>query len=192
MDGLFAILDNFHPRELWVGPEPVTPEWLRLRERAFADGVEIRKLSCGVSPFHFGAATVTTLAPESNYVPGNYAVNNDSLVLLIEIGSKRVLLTGDAERPVEDELLSKQLLRPVTLLKVGHHGSKTSSSAEFLDATRPQFALISAGYLNQFHHPHPDVLARLAEHNTMTLRTDEHGLLTFETDGQHVEVTPYR
>jgi competence protein ComEC len=159
MDGLFAILDNFHPRELWVGPEPATPEWLRLRERAFTDGVQIRKLSCGTSPSHFGTATVTALAPDANYVAGPNAANNDSLVLLIEIGSKRILLTGDAERPVEDELIAKQVLGPIALLKVGHHGSKTSSSAEFLDATKPQFALISAGYLNQFHHPHPDVLS---------------------------------
>jgi competence protein ComEC len=80
----------------------------------------------------------------------------------------------------------------VTLLKVGHHGSRTSSSEEFLEAVKPQFALISAGYLNQFHHPHRDVLSRLAERHTMVLRTDQHGLLTFRTDGRRVEVQTYR
>ena len=103
-----------------------------------------------------------------------------------------MLLTGDAERAVESDLVNSGELRPVTLLKVGHHGSKTSSTEEFLGATTPQFAFISDGYKNQFHHPHPTVLERLAEHKVKTFRTDEHGLLTFITDGDKVELSSYR
>jgi competence protein ComEC len=103
-----------------------------------------------------------------------------------------VLLTGDAERPIEDDMLANDEMHPVTLLKVGHHGSKTSSSEEFLRQVSPQFALISDGYKNQFHHPHPDVLERLAQHHTIVFRTDQHGLITFRTNGDKVELDSFR
>ncbi|MBV9676303.1 MAG: MBL fold metallo-hydrolase, partial [Acidobacteriaceae bacterium] len=117
--------------------------------------------------------------------------NNDSLVLEVTYGSRRVLLTGDAERSVESDLVSSGELGPITLLKVGHHGSRTSSTEEFLNATKPQFAFISDGYKNQFHHPHPIVLQRLAELKVKIFRTDEHGLATFITDGDKVEVNSF-
>jgi competence protein ComEC len=192
MAGLPAILDGFHPRELWIGPEPRSDQWKAVEKRAQFDGVRIRSLRADAPEMHFGEATVKILAPHDDYVAGDSANNNDSLVLSIQMGSQRVLLAGDAERPIEHEMLADRQLQPVTLLKVGHHGSRTSSSEELLDAVRPQFAFISAGYLNQFHHPHPDVLSRLAEHHAMILRTDRNGLLTFRTDGRHVEVSGYR
>ena len=130
---------------------------------------------------------VRVLAPAQDYQAGPDAQNNDSLVLAIRFGKRSVLMAGDAERAVEGEMVADGLLQPVTLLKVGHHGSKTSSSEEFLSALHPQFALISAGYKNQFHHPHPSVLERLKEHGVTVLRTDEHGLITFRTDGAKVE-----
>jgi competence protein ComEC len=132
------------------------------------------------------------LAPATGYVMGDNPVNDDSLVLEIRYGRRGILLTGDAERPVEDDLVASGELRPVTLLKVGHHGSKTSSSEEFLSQVAPEFAVISDGYLNQFHHPHPTVLVRLAEHHAGIFRTDQRGLITFRTDGDRVEVETFR
>jgi competence protein ComEC len=82
-------------------------------------------------------------------------------------------------------------LRPVTLLKVGHHGSKTSSSDEFLDELKPQYAMISDGYRNQFHHPHPSVLERLNDRHAAIYRTDLQGLITFRTDGKQVELQTF-
>ena len=113
-------------------------------------------------------------------------------MLEITYGRHRVLLTGDAEQPVESELAASGLLHPVTLLKVGHHGSKTSSSEEFLSQITPQFAVISDGYQNLFHHPHPSVLARLTEHRAAILRTDERGLITFRSDGRRLEFESFR
>jgi competence protein ComEC len=141
---------------------------------------------------NIGGARVRVLAPSTDYVAGESASNNDSLVLEITYGHRKVLLTGDAERPVEDDLAQSGELGPVTLLKVGHHGSRTSSSEEFLDQVNARFAFISDGYKNQFHHPHPDVLARLAEHHTAVFRTDQHGLLTFRTDGDKVKIETYK
>jgi competence protein ComEC len=191
MGGLAAILDNFRPRALWVGAEPESEEWKTILSHAATDGVRILSLNRASSPVHFGGAEVRVLAPSVDYVPTDKPGNNDSLVLEIAYGSRRVLLTGDAERAVESDMVNSGELRPVTLLKVGHHGSKTSSTDEFLSAITPQLAFISDGYKNQFHHPHPTVLQRLAEHKIKIFRTDEHGLATFLTDGNKVEVSSF-
>jgi competence protein ComEC len=192
MGGLAAVLDNFRPQALWIGAEPDTPEWRAVESHAAADHVPIVALNRASKPFSIGGAYIRVLAPAPNYVPGAAAQNDDSLVLELTYGKRRVLLTGDAERPVEDDMVASGLLRPVTLLKVGHHGSRTSSSEEFLEAVQPQFAFISDGYKNQFHHPNPDVLKRLAEHHSAVFRTDRQGLITFLTDGERVEIRTFR
>jgi competence protein ComEC len=192
MQGLCAVLGNYHPRELWIGPEPESQAWEEARRCAAASGTAIKTLSSAAKPMRIGKTSVSILSPTPDYSPGDAAANDDSLVLLLGLGKRRVLLTGDAERPIESDLLKRCNLQPVTLLKVGHHGSRTSTSEEFLAALKPQFAFISDGYLNQFHHPHPDVLKRLEAEHAMVLRTDRQGLATFLTDGDRVEVSSYR
>jgi competence protein ComEC len=192
MGGLAAILDNFRPSVLWIGVEPNTPEWRAVRHAAARDGVRIVSLRRNSGERTIGGTQIRILAPSPDYVPEDTAKNNDSLVMELSYGRERVLLTGDAEQPIESELAAQGLLRPVTLLKVGHHGSKTSSSEEFIDLVKPQFAVISDGYLNQFHHPHPSVLQRLREHNAAIFRTDQQGLITFRTDGKRVELETFR
>ncbi|HEY4901555.1 MAG TPA: hypothetical protein VIH91_12140, partial [Terriglobales bacterium] len=76
------------------------------------------------------------------------------------------------------------------LLKIGHHGSTTSSSAEFLDAVSPQFAVVSAGYYNSFHHPRPEVMKRFADLQIRTYRTDLAGAVSFYLDGTTVTAKP--
>jgi competence protein ComEC len=191
MQGLCAVLTNYHPRELWTGPEPESAQWREARKCATASGTAIKQLSSDAPIREFGKARVRVLSPAPQYAAGEAAGNNDSLVLMIEMGKRSALLTGDAERAAEDAILENCHLPGVTLLKVGHHGSKTSSSDEFLDALKPQFAFISAGYLNQFHHPHRDVLQRLEDRHAMVLRTDRNGLSMFLTDGDRVEVSSY-
>ncbi len=192
MGGLPAILDDFRPRQLWVGAEPESAEWKTVEQHAKNDGVALRKLSRRDKAIDLGGAQIRVLAPAPDYVPAEHAGNNDSLVLEITFKQRSILLTGDAERASEQEMLESGMLRPVTLLKVGHHGSKTSSSEEFLDSLNPRFALISDGYKNQFHHPNADVLARLTAHHAAIFRTDERGLITFLTDGDRVELTSFR
>ena len=191
MGGLAAILDNFQPKALWIGAEPATPEWRDMEAHAVADRVAIVALNRNSAPITIGGAQIRVLAPSPDYVPGESAHNNDSLVLEITYGRRAVLLTGDAESPIEADLAASGLLHPVTLLKVGHHGSRTSSSNQLLDQIQPQIAFISDGYMNQFHHPNPDVLKRLAQHHAAVYRTDQHGLLTFLTDGSRVEVETF-
>lgn len=192
MAGMGAVLDNFRPAALLTGAEPETREWRELVAHAGAGRIPIRHLHRGDADMWIGDVRVRVLAPAADYRPEDSAKNDDSLVLELTYGKQRALLTGDAERPVEEDMVANAQLQPVTLLKVGHHGSRTSSSKEFLDQVRPRFAFISDGYMNAFHHPHDVVLKRLAEHHASIWRTDQQGLLTFETDGQHATVTTYR
>lgn len=84
--------------------------------------------------------------------------------------------------------------RPIRadVLKVGHHGSKTSSIDPFLDAVMPTFAVISNGFENSFHHPHAETLERLAAHHAGILRTDTDGLITLRTDGDRMFLETFR
>jgi competence protein ComEC len=103
--------------------------------------------------------------------------NDESCVLRLNAGGSVMLLTGDIERGAETELLRSVEVRADALL-VPHHGSRTSSSAEFLAAVRPRFALAAAGYRNRFGHPHEEVLGRYASWGIELLRTDRDGALT--------------
>jgi competence protein ComEC len=115
-------------------------------------------------------------------------INNASVVMLLESRGVRVLLTGDAELPVEHLLSERAMLEPVTVLKVGHHGSTSSTSAEFLEATHPTLALISCGLGNDYGHPAPETLDRLAQFGIGTLRTDVDGTVEVMSDGVLLQV----
>jgi competence protein ComEC len=86
------------------------------------------------------------------------------------------------------ELVHSGMLRPTDVLKVAHHGSRTSTLPDLLEATRPFFAVISAGEGNLYNHPHPDVLDRMREYRVQAFRTDRGGLTSFRTDGYRLEV----
>ncbi len=143
---------------------------------------------CG-APRRAGGATIEVLAPCPTFGP-DASANDSSLVLRISYGSRAVLLVGDAEHEEERALLA---LAPGSLradfLKVGHHGSRTSSSPDFLAAVRPSVAAISAGVRNRFGHPHPRTLAALEALGIEALRTDRGGAIVWETDGLRVRVT---
>ena len=174
--GLGAILANFHVGELWTGATPASPSWNALRDAAQRAGVKITPTHRGLS-FAYGGTTLQTLAPGPDYAPSSAPRNNDSLALRLRYGQRTVLLTGDIERQVEADVL-----------KVAHHGSKTSSTPALLDAVHPAFALISAGFENSYGHPHPDILARLAGRGICVLRTDALGLVSIRTDGHRMQV----
>ena len=189
--GLDAILRNFRVGELWVGAMPDSPAWDALRAAALEERVNIHPLRRG-APFAFGGATVQTLAPGDDYEPSSTPRNNDSLALRLTYGRRSVLLTGDIERQVEAELVSENLIEHTDVLKIAHHGSKTSSTPALLDAAHPAFGIISAGFENSYGHPHPDILARLTERGVEVLRTDMLGLVTIRTDGRSIEVNTSR
>ncbi|MGI6092516.1 MAG: DNA internalization-related competence protein ComEC/Rec2 [Veillonellaceae bacterium] len=118
--------------------------------------------------------------------------NESSAVIKVTYGSHSFLFTGDLEAKGEQEILIKKLPVRCSVLKVGHHGSKTSSTPEFLAAVQPQYAVISVGYNNRFGHPHPDVIKRLTERNIETYRTDQHGAIIFQSDGENLHIETFR
>jgi competence protein ComEC len=109
--------------------------------------------------------------------------NDNSLVVRLDFRGRSVLLTGDVERDAEAELVARRETLDVEVLKVPHHGSRTSSTAQFLRAVSPAIAVVSAGRINRFGHPHADVVARLAASRARVLRTDHDGGVIVETDG---------
>jgi competence protein ComEC len=176
--GLASVMLNFRPRELWTGANP-PEELLALAQRL---GIPASQKHPAGQVQRSGA-TLEILAPADDYLaqkPGN----NDSLVLRISYGSRSFLLTGDMERDIEARLLAAGVDLHADVLKVGHHGSRTSSTEAFLDAVSPSVALISAGFENGFGHPHPDVLGRLGARHAAILRTDLGGLVSARTDGK--------
>lgn len=183
MGGMPALLRSFRPRELWVGVDGNSPQFQDLLREAASLAIPVRHLR---APDHiaWGGLDIQVLAPSAAYENPGSPVNDDSLVLHLAYGSSSVLLEGDAQAPTERAMLAAGLLTPVTLLKVGHHGSMTSSTPEFLAAITPQDAVVSVGRDNTFGHPRPEVIQRFANADTWLYRTDEFGLTTFLLDSR--------
>ena len=120
----------------------------------------------------------------SEFIPTNYDYNSGSVVLNLTFIDKKFLLTGDAERAQELALIRGGLLTEIDVLKVGHHGSKTSSSAEFISLLQPETAIISCGRDNSFGHPHQIILDTLNNYNISIYRTDLLGEISYSFDRQ--------
>lgn len=120
-------------------------------------------------------------------------MNNTSLVLMLHYGSFKMLLTGDAEAPVEDALQQKYgTALQADVLKVGHHGSKTSSYWPFISKAKPKYALISCGDFSIYKHPNKNVVGSLTHLGAKVLTTHDHGTLTVTTDGKSFDVLTER
>ena len=188
LGGLPAVLRNFHPAELWVGNNPRVPAYTALLDEAAALDTHVRTLRAGDS-LELGSVQIQVLAPLANYQPGAEPSNNDSLVLHAAYGATSVLLEGDAEAPIEQAMLAEPGLASA-LLKVGHHGSVTSTRPEFLARVAPQWAVISCGLRNRFGHPRQEVLEELQAAHVRTFSTDINGAVCFRLDGKTVASEP--
>jgi competence protein ComEC len=187
MGGMNAVLRNFRPRELWTGATQDSPEWRAVRETAQRLHIRIRQMQRG-DAFAFGGTNLQVLAPGPDYVPDTKPKNDDSLVMRIKFGGNSFLLTGDMEKRTENELAEAGLLQHDDVLKVGHHGSRTSSSPALLDIEKPGFGIISDGFDNSYGHPHPLTIAALAERHVAVYRTDELGLVKVVSDGHRLRI----
>ena len=144
-----------------------------------------------------GGAFLTILAPseplftKDQMKTGGNEPNANSIVMRVDYGSFSMLLTGDAEEQTEHRLLTKDLNLEAQVLKVGHHGSKYASSADFLNRVKPEFAIVSCGAWNRYGHPSQSVLDRLRAANPALklYRTDLHGEITLTTRGKQNEVS---
>jgi competence protein ComEC len=135
-----------------------------------------------------GGASIEVLAPCPSF-SSDRGPNDNSIVLRIAFGERALLFVGDSEREEEEILLREAGTRlHADVLKVGHHGSRTSSSPAFVAAVAPREAIVSAGCRNRFGHPHPATLAILAAAGARVWRTDHDGAVVVTTDGRTLDV----
>lgn len=119
-----------------------------------------------------------------------YSLNNSSVVVQLVFGEVIFLFTGDIEREAEEEILLQQEAIQSTILKVAHHGSRTSTTVPFLEAVSPEVAVILCGKDNPFGHPHGEVLSLFHEYGIQVYRTDVQGSILITTDGRGYQVKP--
>jgi competence protein ComEC len=190
--GLVSGLERIDVRQLWdTGQgevEGVGGAYRDLLALAHSRGVPVMRPEslCGVRVV--GGARFEVLAPCPSFSPDR-GPNDNSLVMRVSYGARALLFVGDAEREEERSLLAgvPEGLR-ADVLKVGHHGSRTSSTPEFLAAVAPRDAVVSAGRRNRFGHPSPQTIAALAAAGCRVWRTDRDGAVVVTTDGRSLDV----
>ena len=189
--GAQAVVESFAPRFLLEGiPVPGNAAFGLLRNAASAQGAAVRELHDG-DRWEQGGVVVRVLSPERPDWERRRVRNDDSVVLELRYGDVAILLTGDISGDIEQAILPRLSRAPIRVLKVGHHGSRTSTSDALIDAWKPQVALISCGRGNRFGHPAPDVVARLDRAGIKTYRTDRNGAITLTTDGKSITVATF-
>ncbi|MGH9391346.1 MAG: ComEC/Rec2 family competence protein, partial [Vicinamibacteria bacterium] len=190
--GLFALLARIKVAELWI-PDAVfeSPLLAPLIERAKRNGARIRLLARGDPVGDVGAVRLEILHPPREGIV-EASVNDLSLVIHLSYGAHSILFCGDIEKRAEISLIEAGLPLRSTVLKIAHHGSRTSSTAEFLSAVSPSIALVSAGEGNRFGFPHAEVMRRLERRGIAILRTDRDGAIEIRTDGRALRVRTHR
>ncbi|HXJ05949.1 MAG TPA: ComEC/Rec2 family competence protein [Candidatus Acidoferrum sp.] len=189
--GLAAILENFRVGTLWVGREVESGSLAKLEKLAREKKIPIVHELRGKA-FSWDGVEAQLLWPEiSAQAGGISAKNDDSLVLHLKYGERGMMLPGDAEKQAESAIVSEnsETALRADVLKVGHHGSKNSTTPEFLAAVRPSAAVISAGEDNPYGHPNAELLERLESAGVRILRTDHDGAVHVLTDGKRLEIS---
>ncbi len=184
-DGLNDVVENFDVRGAFIGRSPLEkPEFVKLSETLRKTGTHIETIQAG-DTIRFGSVEVSVLWP---LAASNGSSNNDSIVLRISLGTRSFLLTGDIEKPTETALTAMHPSLRADVVKVPHHGSKTSSTDAFVFATKPAFAIISVGRTSTFGHPHKEVVDRWQASGAAVLTTGHSGTITVTTDGTDLRV----
>lgn len=174
--GLPAVLEAFDPAYV-LEPGQAVPDagYLGFLGAVEADGAQWRPARSG-DRLELDGVTIEVLSPDSGWVATQSDINEVSVVLLVRYGSVRLLFAGDAGLPTETHLAGR--IGRVSLLKVGHHGSRGATSDRWLDELQPVDAVISVGAKNRYGHPATETLARLRAHGVTVFRTDERGTIT--------------
>jgi competence protein ComEC len=190
--GLVSLLAHGAPRAFWDTGQGEVEGTLGAYGTLLGDlrarGVRVERPTALCGTHRIGGALVDVLAPCP--APSlDREANDNSFVVRIRFGARAILLAGDAESMEEGELVrahGRDLRADV--LKVGHHGSRTSSTEAFVSAVQPRIAVISCGVRNRFGHPHAQTLATFGHAGAQVLRTDRDGSVVVTTDGHHMDV----
>jgi competence protein ComEC len=189
--GLADLLDEVDIGEIWLNGQLLSEQtdgaMEHLLNYALARGARLRFAPELCASAHaFGEARIQVLWPCPRYDP-TLDLNDNSLVLRLTLGRRSFLFTGDLEAEAEARLVESGRIASVDVLKVAHHGSRTSTTATLVDAARPALAVISSGSGNRYGHPSPLVLSRLRSAGATIHRTDIQGGLIVSTDGERLD-----
>jgi competence protein ComEC len=188
IDGLNDVARNFSVRGALVARTPTDdPEYERFAETMKTGGVDIQRIGAG-DLLHFGNVTADVMWPVASPDPELPSRNDDSVMLRIRFGQRVFLLTGDIEKQGEAGVLKEGVDLHSDIVKVAHHGSKTSSIEELVLATKPSLAIISVGRKSPFGHPNKEVVERWRASGAEVMTTGERGAITVTTDGVDLRV----
>jgi competence protein ComEC len=189
ISGLVGVLENF-PVKLaaLTGDQHTTQIYERLLTDIRDKSIQALQVRTGTTLPFDPAVKLEVLSPDDEFV--NHDNTNDgSIVLKLTYGQTSFLFTGDAEMSANRAMLQRGADVRATVLKLGHHGSRTSTDENWLRAVQPQLGIISVGADNSYGHPHAEVIAALDQLGIQYLRTDEHGTITVVSDGAQLRVT---
>ncbi len=191
IDGLNDVAQNFEVRAALVARTPDRDdEYARIAKTLSARTIPTRLLAGG-DELHFGQVKLTVLWPMPQADSGAPSGNNDSIVLRLQFGQRAILMTGDIERRGEERILASTVDLRADVIKVAHHGSKTSSSQSLIDAVSPRYAIISVGQTSIFGHPNAEVVERWQNSGAQVMKTGECGTISVVTDGRQLKVTSF-
>jgi competence protein ComEC len=183
IDGLNDVARNFTVRGALVARSPAEDtEFKKFADTLNSRSIPLTLLGAG-DVLRFGNVTAAVLWPLADASNAASSQNNDSLVLRLQYGRRQILLTGDIESGAEAAIVNTYPNMKVDVVKVAHHGSRTSSVEPFVAATRPEFAIISVGRTSIFGHPHSEVVNRWKTAGAEVVTTGESGTITITTDG---------
>ena len=191
IQGLRDVAKNFRVRAALFGrTPPKNQEFAAVEEILQRRGVPIIKLARG-DVLRFDDVIIEVLSPENNDAPDAPSDNNNSVVLRLSFGARKILLTGDIEKQTERELLNAPESVQTDVIKVAHHGSLTSSTEEFVAAARAKLAVISVGRESPFGHPRTEVIERWKRAGALILTTGENGTISISTDGRDLQLKTF-
>lgn len=191
IQGLRDVAKNFSVRAALFGRTPLkNSEFAAVYKVLEKRGTPILTVARG-DVLNFGDVKIEVLSPEKTDDENAPSDNNHSVVLRLVFGARKILLTGDIEKGAERELLSASETIQTDVIKVAHHGSSTSSSAEFVAATRAKLAVVSVGRESPFGHPRPEVVERWKSAGARVLTTGENGTISVSTDGRDLQLKTF-
>lgn len=183
-----VVLDKYVVKEVWAsGNEHTSRTFERVLDAIIDSEANYNEPQSG-EKYTIGQANITILHPDE--LTGD--LNDDSISFALEYGNIRFLFTGDVEQEGETNMIARGHHLKSDILKLGHHGSSTSSTEDFLNAVQPTIAIYSAGADNSYGHPHTEVVERIQAMNIELYGTDVHGTVIVTTDGQTFDVETER
>lgn len=191
IDGLNDVARNFSVRAALVARTPDRDmEHAKFAETLHSRGVPLRLIGAG-DELQIGNVSIGVLWPLPTQDPKARSTNNDSIVLRLQFGEQSILLAADIERQAENALLRSNQNLAVDVVKVAHHGSKTSSTDAFVSSTKPRFAVVSVGQTSIYGHPNPQVVERWQANGAQVLTTGRSGTITFSTNGRDLNLETF-